>query len=272
MTKTAMLVAGAGGKMGRAVIGEILKTPGAALAGGFDRAGAPHLGKDLGALAGLDSIGLIVDADAGPGLARAGSLIDFTAPAASVANARAAAEVGVAHIIGTTGFSAAQEGEIRAAAARVPIVKSGNMSLGVNLLCALVEDAAGRLDDSFDIEIFEAHHREKVDAPSGTALMLGRAAARGRGVDLDEKAAGMANGGVGGRTGVRRVGDIGFSVFRGGGIVGDHRVSFAAMDEILTLSHTAIDRSLFARGAVVAAQWATGRAPGLYSMRDVLGI
>ena len=268
MSNNGILVAGAGGRMGKAVIAEVLRTPGAQLAGGFERADGPDIGKDMGVLAGLDAIGLKVENSVEAGLRRAGALIDFTVPAASVANARAAAAAGVAHIIGTTGLSEADEAAIREAAERTPIVKSGNMSLGVNLLAALVEDAARRLDDNFDIEIFEAHHRAKLDAPSGTALMLGAAAARGRGVDLREKAAGM----TGDRRGARKEGDIGFSVFRGGGVVGDHAVSFAAMEEVITLSHSAIDRALFARGAVAAARWATGKAPGLYSMRDVLGL
>ncbi len=268
MAKSSILVAGAGGRMGKAVVAEVLRTPGATLAGGFERPDGPDIGKDIGVLAGLDAIGLAVEDAAARGLKRAGALIDFTSPGASVENARAAAAAGVAHVIGTTGFSDADDAAIAEAAEKTPIVKSGNMSLGVNLLAALVEDAARRLDDNFDIEIFEAHHRAKADAPSGTALMLGAAAARGRGVDLGEKAAGMA----GSRAGARKAGDIGFSVFRGGGVVGEHTVSFAAMEEVISLSHTAIDRTLFARGAVAAARWAAGRAPGLYSMRDVLGL
>ncbi len=268
MVKSLILVAGAGGRMGKAVVAEILRMPGASLAGGFERAGSPVIGKDIGVLAGLDVIGLAVEDGAAAGLKRAGALIDFTSPAASVENAMAAADAGVAHVIGTTGFSDADEAAIVRAAEKTAIVKSGNMSLGVNLLAALVEDAARRLDDNFDIEIFEAHHRAKADAPSGTALMLGEAAARGRGVDLGEKATGMA----GSRVGERKTGDIGFSVFRGGGVVGEHTVSFAAMEEVISLSHKAIDRALFARGAVAAARWAAGRAPGLYSMRDVLGL
>ncbi len=267
MTKSSILVAGAGGRMGKAVVAEVLRTPGAALAGGFERPDGPDIGKDIGVLAGLDAIGLKVEDAAGKGLKRAGALIDFTSPAASVENARAAAEAGVAHVIGTTGFTDSDVAAIAEAASKTAIVKSGNMSLGVNLLSALVEDAARRLDDNFDIEIFEAHHRAKTDAPSGTALMLGEAAARGRGVNLGEKAAGMA----GSRAGERKAGDIGFSVFRGGGVVGEHTVSFAATEEVISLSHKAIDRALFARGAVAAARWAAGRAPGLYSMRDVLG-
>ncbi len=266
MAISSILVAGAGGRMGRAVVAEILKTPGVTLAGGFERPGGPDIGKDIGALAGLDALGLAVEDAAEKGLSRAGALIDFTAPAASVENAKAAADKGVALVIGTTGFSDADEAAIAEAAERVPVVKSGNMSVGVNILTALVEKAAAALDEDYDIEIFEAHHRAKVDAPSGTALMLGQAAARGRGVDFEEKRADVD------RNGSRRAGDIGFSVMRGGGIVGDHRVVFAGMQEVITLSHTAIDRGLFAKGAVAAARWAIGKAPGLYTMRDVLGL
>ena len=222
--KTSILVAGAGGRMGRAVVAEILKTPGAKLAGGFERPGGPDIGKDIGVLAGLDALGLAVEASAESGLA------------------------------------------IAEAAKTIPIVKSGNMSVGVNVLMALVEAGAKALSDDYDIEIFEAHHRAKVDAPSGTALMLGAAAARGRGVDLGAKRA------SGERAGERKTGDIGFSVSRGGGIVGEHRVSFAGAQEVITLSHSAIDRGLFAKGAVAAARWAMGKPPGLYSMRDVLGL
>ncbi|MEM8772277.1 MAG: 4-hydroxy-tetrahydrodipicolinate reductase [Pseudomonadota bacterium] len=270
MTKNSILVAGAGGRMGRAVVAEVLRTPGAQLAGGFERPGGADIGKDIGVLAGLDAIGLRVESSPEEALARAGALIDFTTPAASLAHAALAAESGVAHVIGSTGFTEADEAALEDAAKRTPIVKSGNMSLGVNLLSALAEEAARRLSDDFDIEIFEAHHRHKVDAPSGTALMLGEAAAAGRGVDLTEKSVGMA--GRESRAGARRAGDIGFSVFRGGGVVGEHSVSFAAEDEVITLSHSAIDRALFARGAVAAARWAVGKPPGLYSMRDVLGL
>jgi len=268
MPTSSILVAGAGGRMGKTIVAAVLRARGLTLAGGFERPGGPDIGKDIGVLAGLDAIGLSVEEEALSGLKRAAALIDFTAPAASVDNARAAAGAGVAHIIGTTGFSSDQEAEISLLAGKIPIVKSGNMSLGVCLLMALVEDAARVLSDDYDIEIFEAHHRAKVDAPSGTALMLGAAAARGRGVKLSDKAAGMAEI----RKGARQAGEIGFSVMRGGGIVGDHRVSFASEQEVITLSHSAIDRSLFARGAVAAAKWAIGKPPGLYSMRDVLGL
>jgi 4-hydroxy-tetrahydrodipicolinate reductase len=171
-------------------------------------------------------------------------------------------------VLGATGFDAGQIARIDAAARKIAIVRAGNFSLGLNLVMGFVEQAARVLGpDAYDIEIFEAHHRHKVDAPSGAALMLGAAAARGRGVDLDK----VAQRGRDGITGARTPGDIGFSVMRGGGIVGEHSVTFAAEDEVLTLSHSARDRSLFARGAAAAARWVAGRPPGAYDMRDVLG-
>ncbi len=261
-----MLVAGAAGKMGRALIREALATPGVTLAGGFERPGHEAVGKDLGPLAGFDSLGVGVEAGPEKSIRRTDALIDFTAPAASLANARLAADAGVAHILGTTGFSAEEEAEIEALATKTVIVKSGNMSLGVNLLAALVREAASRLGPDYDIEIVEAHHRGKIDAPSGTALMLARAAA-GRGVLLAEAAIRTRDGAIGARPG----GAIGFAVIRGGGVVGDHDVMFAGAEEVLTLSHRAIDRGLFAKGAIAAAKWTIGKPPGLYSMADVLG-
>ncbi|MGD9799654.1 MAG: 4-hydroxy-tetrahydrodipicolinate reductase [Parvularculaceae bacterium] len=262
-----MLIAGAAGKMGRSVIREALATPGVAIAGGFERPGHAAVGKDLGPLAGLDSLGVAVEEGPQALIRRADALIDFTAPSASLSNARLAAEAGVPHIIGTTGFSADEEQEIAALSKRAVIVKSGNMSLGVNLLAELVREAAGRLGPDYDIEIVEAHHRAKIDAPSGTALMLARAAADGRGVALDGNEIRSRDGAVG----ERRKGAIGFAVIRGGGVIGDHDVMFAGAEEVLTLSHHAIDRGLFAKGAVAAAKWAVGKPPGLYSMADVLG-
>ncbi|MCB2112315.1 MAG: 4-hydroxy-tetrahydrodipicolinate reductase [Parvularculaceae bacterium] len=267
MANLRMLVAGAAGKMGRAVIREALSTPGVAIAGGFERAGHAAIGKDLGPLAGIDSLGVVVEETSDVLIRRADALIDFTAPAASLENARLAAAAGLPHIIGTTGFSADEGAEIAALAERVPIVKSGNMSLGVNLLAALVREAAARLGPEYDIEIVEAHHRAKIDAPSGTALMLARAAAQGRGEKLEGNEIRTRDGAVG----ERETGAIGFAVIRGGGIVGDHDVMFAGREEVLTLTHRAIDRGLFAKGAVAAAKWAVGKPPGLYSMNDVLG-
>ena len=202
-------------------------------------------------------------------LAAADAVIDFTAPDASVDLAGHAADRGgVALIIGTTGLSPGQEAAVAAAAERIAVVRSGNFSLGVNVLLGLTEQAARRLDAAdWDAEILEAHHRRKLDAPSGTALMLGEALARGRGVALEDVRASVRDG-VGDP---RRSGDIGFAVLRGGGVVGEHSVAFLTEDEQITLSHSARDRSLFARGALAAARWVVGKPPGLYDMQDVLG-
>jgi 4-hydroxy-tetrahydrodipicolinate reductase len=239
--------------MGQHVTAAVLADDRLALAGRFDRPGA--VGE-----------GLIPQDEA---LAAADVVIDFTVPAASTALAEAcAARGGPALVIGSTGFEDAQIAAIDAAAKSVAIVRAGNFSLGVNMLMGLVEQAARALPaDAYDIEVFEAHHKRKIDAPSGTALMLGEAAAAGRGLNL----APVAKRARDGITGERTPGEIGFSVVRGGGIVGEHSVIFAAEDEILTLSHSARDRSLFARGAVSAARWVAGRPPGAYDMRDVLG-
>lgn len=240
-------VAGAAGRMGQAVAALVEARAGVAMAGRFGRPGAS-------------------DED----LAACDVIIDFTSGAASAALAvRAAASGGPALVIGSTGFSASDEDAVRAASAKVAIVKSGNFSIGVTILAGLVEQAAGKLERrDWDIEIVEAHHRLKRDAPSGTALLLGRAAAAGRGEALGD----IAVRGRDGTAGPRREGDIGISVLRGGGIVGEHAVVFAAEDEILTLSHSARDRRLFARGAVEAAVWVAGRGLGLYGMTDVLGL
>lgn len=263
-----ILINGAAGRMGRALIAETLATSGAALVGGLEKAGHADAGRDLGAMVGVENLRIAVETDAAQALKRADVAIDFTAPAPGLALARASADAGVALVIGTTGFSAGEEAEIAALAKRVAIVKSGNMSLGVNLLANLVREAARRLGPDYDIEIVEAHHRAKVDAPSGTALMLGAAAAEGRGIDLSANAV-RARDGI---TGARPEGKIGFSSVRGGGLVGDHEVMFAGAGEVIALSHRAIDRSLFARGALAAALWSASRKAGLYSMADVLSL
>lgn len=267
MTNSRIVVAGAAGRMGRALIREVLRAPGLVLSGAFERADSEFIGADAGALAGAGPAGLAVAADAEAALKGAAALIDFTTAGAAAANARAAAAAGAALVLGTTGLSEAEAAEVEKFSRKIAIVRSGNFSLGVNLIAGLVEEAARRLPDEYDIEIFEAHHRDKIDAPSGTALMLGRAAAAGRGCDLEGRAVRARDGAVG----PRRAGDIGFSVMRGGGMVGEHRVVFAGDDEIVEIAHRAIDRGLFARGAVAAAKWALGRPAGLYSMRDVLG-
>jgi 4-hydroxy-tetrahydrodipicolinate reductase len=252
-------VAGALGRTGRAVIALAEGRTDIHVAAAFSRDDAAGL-----------SIGPVTLTNAEVALSTCDVIVDFSTPDASTALARAAAaRGGPALVIGPTGFSAEQESDIARAAGRVAIVKSGNFSLGVNLLAGLVEQAARRLDAAdWDVEVFEAHHRRKVDAPSGTALMLGEAAARGRAVSLAD----VAVRGRDGLTGPRPGGAIGFSVLRGGGIVGEHSVILAAEDEILTLSHSARDRRLFARGALAAAIWAARRAPGLYDMIDVLGL
>ena len=251
-------IAGARGRMGRTVAAAVAARPGLALTALFDHVGTQGETVDGRALGGRD------DALAGSDV-----IVDFTVGSASAELAAlCAARGGPALVIGSTGFSEEDEAAVRAAAASIPIVKSGNFSLGVNVLVGLVGQAARALGGrDYDIEIFEAHHKRKIDAPSGTALMLGEAAAAGRRTALKE----VQVRGRDGLTGPRKEGAIGFAVSRGGGVVGEHSVMFAAEDEILTLAHSARDRSLFARGAVEAAVWLTGRPPGLYDMQDVLG-
>ncbi len=261
-------VVGCGGRMGRMLLRCIQETPGAELAGGTEAPGAEALGRDLGELAGLGSIGLTAGDDPLTLFARADAVVDFTAPAASLAHAELAAQAKVAHVIGTTGLDEAQQESLERAAVHTPLVVAGNMSLGVTLLTSLVEQVARALDDDFDIEVLEMHHRRKVDAPSGTALMLGRAAAAGRGVALGEVAQRVRDG----HTGARPRGEIGFATLRGGDVVGDHAVIFAAEGERIELTHKASTREVFARGAIKAALWAHGKPPGLYSMKDVLGL
>ncbi|SJM28109.1 4-hydroxy-tetrahydrodipicolinate reductase [Mesorhizobium delmotii] len=264
-----LVVVGAAGRMGQALIRAIHTIPGARVVGAIERPGSPHLGKDAGELAGIGTIGVAIGDDPLPAFAKADGVLDFTGPAATVEFAGYAAQARIAHVIGTTGCSADDNAKIAAAARHATIVKSGNMSLGVNLLAVLVEQAARSLDaDDFDIEILEMHHRHKVDAPSGTALLLGEAAATGRGIDLDGNSVRSRDG----HTGVRKAGSIGFATLRGGSVVGDHSVVLAGTGERITLAHHAEDRAIFARGAVKAALWARGRKPGLYSMRDVLGL
>ena len=226
------------------------------------------IGRDAGELAGLGRNGVVVAGDAAPLLRSADVLIEFTIPAATLVFAELAANAGLIHIIGTTGHSAEEDALIAKAAKRATIVKSGNMSLGVNLIAALVKRVAKTLNDDYDIEIVEMHHNKKIDAPSGTALMLGRAAAEGRGIDLKQHAVR----GRDGITGARRAGDIGFASLRGGTVVGEHSVIFAGPAERVELTHRAEDRMIFARGALHAALWARGKKPGFYTMADVLGL
>ncbi|MBY6242964.1 4-hydroxy-tetrahydrodipicolinate reductase [Methylosinus sp. Sm6] len=268
MSEMRLVVAGAAGRMGRMLIGAIGDSLGVTLSGALEHPGSPHIGEDAGVLVGRPANGVAVSADPSAVLSQADALIDFSTPAATIALAAQAAEARVAHVIGATGLSREDLAAIAAAAERNVVVRSGNMSLGVNLLAALVERAAEALGPAWDAEIVEMHHKMKVDAPSGTALLLGEAAARGRGVELSEHSARARDG----MTGPRRAGDIGFASLRGGTVVGDHMVIFAGAGERIELAHRAEDRGIFARGAIAAALWTRGRAAGLYSMADVLGL
>ncbi len=261
-------VVGCGGRMGRMILRCLTETEGCRIAGGTEQAGAAAIGLDLGAVAGLAALGLEVGDNPAALFAAVDAVIDFTAPQASVANAGLAAEHGRVHVVGTTGLSAEHETGLARAAERATIVHAANMSLGVNLMLSLVEQVARSLDPDYDIEIVEMHHRHKVDAPSGTALALGRAAAAGRGADLDAVAQRTRDG----HTGARRAGDIGFATLRGGDVTGEHSVIFATDGERIELTHKASTREVFARGAIKAALWARGRPAGLYSMKDVLGL
>ena len=268
MSDMRIVVAGAGGRMGRTLAKAVIETSGLTLAGAIEQPGSRFVGHDAGELCGTGKIGVAISSDAASALLNADAVIDFTVPAATRDLVAKVAERGIIHIIGTTGFSEDDEARIKAASAKAVIVKSGNMSLGVNLLAALVKRVAKTLDNEFDIEVLEMHHRNKIDAPSGTALLFGRAAAEGRGIDLAKHSV-MARQG---HTGERKAGDIGFATLRGGTVVGDHSVIFAGPSERIELSHHAEDRAIFARGALKAALWARGKAPGLYSMADVLGL
>src|SRR6201990_1686109 len=268
MSDMRLIVAGAGGPMGRALARAIADTEGAVLAGALEAPGSDLLGKDAAVLAGLPANGIKLSADLWALSAEADGILDFTVPAATIANIALAAQRGIVHVIGTTGLSASDEAVIRSVTSRAIVVKSGNMSLGVNLLAALVQRGAQSLDESFDIEILEMHHKSKIDAPSGTALMLGEAAAAGRKIALDQHSAR----GRDGITGPRNAGAIGFASLRGGTVTGDHTVIFAGAMERIELTHRAEDRTMFAQGAVKAALWARDRKPGMYSMADVLGL
>lgn len=264
-----LIVVGAAGRMGRSLINAISQIEGVHLAGAIERPGSDALGRDAGEMAGVGANGVIVSDDALPVFARAAGVLDFTTPAATLEFADLAAQARIVHVIGTTGMGESDEARLKAASRHARIVKSGNMSLGVNLLSVLVRDAARALEaGGWDIEVLEMHHRHKVDAPSGTALLLGQAAAEGRGIDLEDNAVRVRDG----HTGPRREGSIGFATLRGGSVVGEHSVILAGEGETIELRHKAIDRSIFARGAVKAALWAHHQKPGYYSMLDVLGL
>src|SRR4051794_35401420 len=268
MSEIKIVIAGAAGRMGRMLVQTVTATEGARVFGALERSGSPAIGQDCGALAGIGPLGVPVSDDPLAAVLHADALIDFTAPASTVEFAALAAQARIVHVIGTTGLSGEDVKKIDAAARHAVIIRSGNMSLGVNLLAGLVKRVAATLGPEYDIEILEMHHRMKVDAPSGTALLLGEAAAVGRDVELAARSQRVRDG----HTGARNPGDIGFASLRGGTVVGDHTVVFAGPGERLELSHKAEDRGIFARGAVRAALWGKGRSPGHYSMADVLGL
>jgi 4-hydroxy-tetrahydrodipicolinate reductase len=261
-------VMGASGRMGQMLIDTIMASDKAHLMGVTERPGHVWIGQDLGAVMGRAPMGVIVQDDPLEVIVKAQAVIDFTTPAATLAHAQLTAQARCVHVIGTTGLSDSDIAALDAAARHAVIVRAGNMSLGVNLLTRLAQQVAQALDADFDVEIVEAHHRHKVDAPSGTALMLGEAVARGRGVALAD----VTDSGRDGITGARQRGDIGFAAIRGGDIVGEHDVIFAGAGERIILRHVATDRAIFARGALRAALWGQGQAPGHYAMLDVLGL
>ena len=268
MSEIGMGVIGCGGRMGRMLVAEIVAGDGVSLAGGCTAPGGALIGRDVGEVPGLGKLGLTIGDDARRLIGDSDVAIDFSQPAATAEHVTLAAALGKPIVIGTTGLTPAQEEAVRAAARVIPIVWAANTSLGINLLLGLVAQVAERLGVDWDIEILEMHHRGKVDAPSGTALALGRSAAAGRGTSLEDS----AQRGRDGITGPRRAGAIGFAALRGGDAVGDHHVIFAGAGERLELIHRATNRAIYAKGAVRAAQWVVGRAPGLYGMKDVLGL
>ena len=254
--------------MGQALTQLILADARVELVGGLEAEGSDALGQDVAGLAGLAPCGITASDDALTLLSQADAVIDFTVPSATVELTALAAQARIVHIIGTTGFTPDDEEKIAAAARHARIVKSGNMSLGVNLLAGLVAQAAQALGSDWDIEILDMHHRQKVDAPSGTALLLAEAAAGARDVALDD----VKDSGRDGITGARQAGNIGIAALRGGSVVGDHEVIFAGENEQIRLSHRAEQRDIFARGALEAALWAHDKPQGLYAMRHVLGL
>lgn len=263
-----IVITGASGRMGQMLIQTVMASDKCVLAGAIERSGHPWIGQDVGVAMGGSAVGVSASDDPLEAMSRAQAVIDFTAPEATLEFAAIAAQARAVHVIGTTGMTPEQISALEPASRHAPIVRAGNMSLGVNLLVQLTKKVAAALDDDFDIEVIEAHHRHKVDAPSGTALMLGEAAAEGRGVSLADVSAS----GRDGITGTRPRGEIGFSAIRGGDIVGEHDVLFAADGERIVLRHLATDRAIFARGALKAALWGQGKPPGQYDMLDVLGL
>ena len=268
MDQVKIVVVGVSGRMGQMLVKTIDASESAVLVAATERSESPWIGRDLGEAMGGPARGLIVGDDILGAFAAAHAVIDFTAPQATLKHAEIAAQARLTHVIGTTGFSDEEIAALEPASRHSVQIRAGNMSLGVNLLTQLTKRVAAALDEDFDIEVVEAHHRHKVDAPSGTALMLGEAAAEGRGVSLSD----VADRGRDGITGARKRGDIGFTAIRGGDVVGEHDVIFAADGERIVLRHLATDRSIFARGALKAALWGQDRTPGQYDMLDVLGL
>ncbi|HTV34037.1 MAG TPA: 4-hydroxy-tetrahydrodipicolinate reductase [Methylocella sp.] len=263
-----LVVAGSAGRMGRVLVEIIRQTPGAHLTGAIEHPDSIAIGQDAGLLAGCGQMGVTISGDALSVIAGADGLLDFTSPHSTVELAALAAQARIVHVIGTTGLQVEHLTKIEAAARHAVIIRSGNMSLGINLLAALARQAARTLGPDYDVEIMEIHHRMKVDAPSGTAILLGAAVAEGRQIPLDQHSIRAREG----HTGIRPRGDIGFASLRGGTVIGDHKVIFAGPGERIELTHVAEDRSIFARGAVQAALWGRNQKPGLYSMANVLGL
>jgi 4-hydroxy-tetrahydrodipicolinate reductase len=268
MSDMRLVIVGAAGRMGQALVRAVQAAPGVVLAAAIEREGSPVLGQDAGLIAGAGITGIAITDDPLAAFAKADGVLDFTIPAASVAFAALAAQARIVHVIGTTGFSEADFAKLKAASRHAVTIQSGNFGLGVNVLALLVRRAAKALDLDYDIEIVEMHHRMKIDAPSGTALLLGEAAAAGRGIALKDHTAKNRDG----HHGARKAGDIGFASLRGGTVAGEHSVVFAGSGERITLSHSAESRDNFANGAVKAALWGRGRKPGYFSMTDVLGL
>lgn len=254
--------------MGRVLTRIVTETAGCHIAGGLEAKGSPHIGSDMGVLSGMGPLNVKISDDVDSVLSLVDGIIDFTVPSATLALVGKTAKLRKIHVIGTTGIDEAGEAFIREAAQTTTIMKTGNYSLGVNILANVVKRVAAALGEDFDIEILEMHHRHKIDAPSGTALLLGQAAAFGRKINLKDRSVRSRDGHVGART----VGDIGFATLRGGSVVGDHTVMFAGAAERIELSHKAESRDIFAYGAVKAALWCKGQKPGLYNMNDVLGL
>jgi 4-hydroxy-tetrahydrodipicolinate reductase len=263
-----LAIMGAGGRMGKALVRQLQDMPNCSISGGTEPEGSPFLGADIGEVAGVGRLGIPITRDPLEIFVRSEGVLDFTTPDATAEHAMFAAQARIVHVIGTTGLSHEQEERVQAAARHAVIVKSGNMSLGINLLASLLRKAAVALDADFDVEVLEMHHRMKVDAPSGTALLLGKAVADGRQIVLEGNSVRSRDG----HTGVRRRGDIGFATLRGGDVIGEHTVIFAGTGERLEFTHRASDRALFANGAIKAALWGQGKPPGIYSMEDVLGL